>query len=500
MKRSVFTRILSIFLILIPFPYVLLRDAISINRSDPALFPLYPALQDPYILPGPPYLSYLPLVRNGNGEGDLGFYVSKQGSDSNPGTFSLPWKTIRKAANSVKPGDIVYIRGGTYQEYVSINRSGTPTQPIRFLAYPGENPIIDGENYNLPNPPNDGLLTLDGDWIEISGLEVEYSSYIGIASYGKHNTLSNVFAHHNWRDGVYLGGDYGTLQDSRIWRNSMHSEKGIEPGSSGVSASRDETDGVTEYGLIRRNVVYENWGLGINVHHSSHVTIEGNTTYDNYQANIYIHDTINVLCQRNFIYQTPDNAYMGNSGDEVGILMGEEYPNPVARDIQVINNIAYANHRNLFWYTGNEGGGMENVLFANNTFVNGSGGTSNGNSNIILDPADAPAKHINVRFENNIVYQQGDTLPVISTEAQSGITYSHNFWSKTPVQPARGTGDVTGDPLFSKIGQPYAADWFFLKTSSPAINAGLSLSEVRDDYLAHLRSGTPDMGALEYIP
>jgi hypothetical protein len=29
------------------------------------------------------------------------FFVSKRGSDSNPGTISLPWSTIQHAANSV---------------------------------------------------------------------------------------------------------------------------------------------------------------------------------------------------------------------------------------------------------------------------------------------------------------------------------------------------------------------------------------------------------------
>ena len=55
---------------------------------------------------------YLPLIQNGK----QGYYVSPSGNDSNPGTFSLPWKTINKAARSVIPGDIVYIRGGTYYE------------------------------------------------------------------------------------------------------------------------------------------------------------------------------------------------------------------------------------------------------------------------------------------------------------------------------------------------------------------------------------------------
>lgn len=436
-----------------------------------------------------PTIIYLPLISVGSSA----YYVSPQGNDSNPGTFSLPWKSIKKAANSVIPGDRVIIRGGIYNEYVIISRSGTQSQPIQLIAYPGETPVLDGQN-SIPNT-EDGLLTIHGNWVEVSGLEVRNSHYIGIALYGNHNTLTNVFVHHNWRNGIYLNGDYSTVQDSWVWRNSMHSENGVDAGSSGIAASRDEKDGITDYAVIRRNTVWENWGQGINVHHANFVYIEDNTVYDNYTANIYIHDLTNVVCQRNFIYMTPENIYMGDNGPEVGILMGEEYYPPIAKNIQVINNIAYGNHRNLFWYTGDMGGGMTDVLFANNTFVNGSGGPSGGNCNVILDPA----INVNVRFVNNIV-EQDNELPVIYTIANNGIQFSHNLWSKSPISAAKGTGDVIANPQFTRTGQPYAIDWFLLTASSPAIDAGLLLSEVTNDYLNNLRGVSPDIGAIEYTP
>lgn len=339
-------------------------------------------------------------------------------------------------------------------------------------------------------------MSIKGDWVQISGIEVKNSKYIGIGLYGKHNTVSNVFVHHSWRNGIYINGDYGIVQDSRVWRNSMHNEFGVDTGSSGIVASWDESDGITEYAVIRRNEVWENWGQGINIHHANYVTVEENTSYDNYTANIYIHDTTNVLCQRNFFYMNPNNVYMGDLGDEVGIMMGEEYSPPIAENIQVINNIAYGNHRNLFWYTGNYGGGMTNVLFANNTFVNGSGSSSNGNSNIILDPS----VNSNVRFENNIVLQENGLLPVIGTVEQPGISYSHNLWSSNPVSAASGLGDWIGDPKLSKVGQPYTINWFLLNSSSPAIDAALSLPEVFMDYFGNSRGLSPDMGAIEYIP
>lgn len=74
------------------------------------------------------------------------FYVAPTGSNSNPGTFSQPWKTIEYAANAsqVKPGDTVYIRGGIYNEYIQQGISGAPGQPITYKNYPGETPVITG--------------------------------------------------------------------------------------------------------------------------------------------------------------------------------------------------------------------------------------------------------------------------------------------------------------------------------------------------------------------
>ena len=51
------------------------------------------------------------------------YYVATNGNDANPGTLSQPWRTIQKAANTVSAGDTVYIREGTYNEYVTMKTS-----------------------------------------------------------------------------------------------------------------------------------------------------------------------------------------------------------------------------------------------------------------------------------------------------------------------------------------------------------------------------------------
>lgn len=48
------------------------------------------------------------------------YYVDgTAGNDSYPGTQSLPWRTIQKAANTLVAGDKVIVMGGIYNERVS---------------------------------------------------------------------------------------------------------------------------------------------------------------------------------------------------------------------------------------------------------------------------------------------------------------------------------------------------------------------------------------------
>ena len=90
--------------------------------------------------PPNPFTTFLPFVG-----GPPAYYVSPTGSDQNPGTISLPWKTIQKAANSAVPGSTIYIRGGTYNERVNlINRRNTSGAYITIINYPGESVILDG--------------------------------------------------------------------------------------------------------------------------------------------------------------------------------------------------------------------------------------------------------------------------------------------------------------------------------------------------------------------
>jgi len=82
-------------------------------------------------------------------------YVSPDGNDSNPGTLLQPLRTIAQARDLVRTkngtmsGDItVYVRGGTYPQTTTLTfgnaDSGNGGFYVKYMAYPGERPLITG--------------------------------------------------------------------------------------------------------------------------------------------------------------------------------------------------------------------------------------------------------------------------------------------------------------------------------------------------------------------
>lgn len=69
-------------------------------------------------------------------------FVSPEGDDDNPGTIQKPFRTIEKAASVTGPGDICYLREGTYSEVLRPVRSGERGNPVTFRSYNGERVVV----------------------------------------------------------------------------------------------------------------------------------------------------------------------------------------------------------------------------------------------------------------------------------------------------------------------------------------------------------------------
>jgi len=63
------------------------------------------------------------------------YYVAKTGDDGNVGSEASPWLTIQKAANTSVAGDIIYVKNGTYIEWIRFPNSGSAGNYITFQNY-----------------------------------------------------------------------------------------------------------------------------------------------------------------------------------------------------------------------------------------------------------------------------------------------------------------------------------------------------------------------------
>lgn len=104
------------------------------------------------------------------------YYLAPNGSDTNgDGTINNPWFSLTKAWTVVKPGDYVYMRGGTYiyDQQILKGKSGTAGNLIKVFAYSGEKPKITPiASYNPPWWPYALIEIDDGDYLHFKGLEI----------------------------------------------------------------------------------------------------------------------------------------------------------------------------------------------------------------------------------------------------------------------------------------------------------------------------------------
>ncbi|HEX3047102.1 MAG TPA: family 16 glycoside hydrolase, partial [Bacillota bacterium] len=138
-------------------------------------------------------------------------YVAPSGNDNNSGSISSPFYTIAKAVTYATAGSTIYVRGGTFNYNTTINltQSGTPTNMIKILAYPGEKPILNFSTQAYASANRAFLLT--GNYWYLKGLEICYAGDNGIKLEGNNNIIELCVFHHNGDSGIQLGFAHETV-------------------------------------------------------------------------------------------------------------------------------------------------------------------------------------------------------------------------------------------------------------------------------------------------
>jgi hypothetical protein len=483
------------------------------------------------------------------GQTNSSFYVSTTGADSNPGTQTAPWRTVQHAVDTVRAGSTVNVRGGVYEELVSIKASGNATDGyITFRSYPGETAVLDAEHFTPSG--RQGVLTIHNQsYVRIEGFEIRNFRTaehrlaplgISIMGSGSHIELLKNNVHHieqtfNGRDAPGRGGNgfgiavYGTdaktpISELVIDGNDVHN---LQTGS---SESLVVNGNVTNF-RITHNVVHDNNNIGIDVigfertapdpavdqardgvvsgNLVYNITSRGNPAYGDEQNSdgIYVDGGTRILIEQNVMHDV-----------DFGIELASEHKDRATSYITARNNLIYHAHTAGVSIGGYDPqrGHTEHCTVVNNTlYDNDTSATGSGEFQMQWNMAD------NI-FANNIVYAGPRCLMTVNksqvNKTQPPVSIDHNLyycasgskastWIET-TETVTGFDKYvasTGNDSHSRFQDPRfvdaAANDFHPRSDSPAIAAGTTdgvpVGELDLDHSQRVKSGKIDIGCYE---
>lgn len=135
-----------------------------------------------------------------NGD-DLGMgrqlFVSPEGDDAGTGELVHPWRTLDHAVEQLRPGDTLFLRGGTYRERsVAVRARGAPGAPITIANFAGEEVVIDGSFPEFQTPHNDEWTLVAAE----TGLWRSKRSYGSGTFFGKMEVAGHLYALNVYKD------------------------------------------------------------------------------------------------------------------------------------------------------------------------------------------------------------------------------------------------------------------------------------------------------------
>lgn len=415
------------------------------------------------------------------------YFVATGGSDSNLGTLTSPFRTIGKGASVLIGGDILYIRGGTYNEQLSISQSGTLANPIVVSNYNNESVVVDLQSNGHDN------VSVTGSYVTVKGLELTNSDDRCSYFHGQYMTIEDLIIHNCNGMGLYIDGQHVIADGNTVYLSSLINQDRSMPSGWGSGIKlRVGADDV----VLSNNTTYHNYGEGIAATRAKNVQIRNNYSYDNYAVNFYIDNSYNVTVEKNIATCSVNTGFERDGHAAYGYALGEEsYSGWGAQlaNIVIKNNISGYCYKGI-GYLGSDvpGGGLKNVTIAFNTLW-GSTGTE-----LSIANGGNDANTQGTLIANNIVQQ--DAGKEVWIESLSGITMSHNFWSPAaPGSPANGPGDLSGNPAFSSTPST-SPESYRLSSVSTAIGSALYINGISDDFMGMQRTSVSglDMGAMVY--
>ena len=107
------------------------------------------------------------------------FHVTADAREGGNGSRRHPWRLAAALAGpaAVRPGDTVWVHGGTYHGRFTSRLAGAASKPVIVRAYPGERVIVDGGDSH-----GNSILMIQGSYAWYWGLEIMSSDTVRISA------------------------------------------------------------------------------------------------------------------------------------------------------------------------------------------------------------------------------------------------------------------------------------------------------------------------------
>lgn len=269
-------------------------------------------------------------------------FVAPNGTPQGDGTAERPWDlaTALRPHPAIRPMDTVWLRKGLYRGNFASRIKGTVNAPVIIRAYPNERVVLDGAEDS-----RNGVLTLNGEWIWLWGIEIMNSNPIrstdlpgtstagtrgtGLAVKGPNIKVINCIIHDTGTGVTFYrdapdGEIYGTLLFNTGWRAPDRPH--------GPSMYTQNKDG---WKAIRDNVFFNSMRHNMQLYGSSQTfldnyLIQGNVNFNGRWLTGGAGPMRNIRFEENMFYgNTAEFGYINRKNENLS-ARGNYLPVPVS--------------------------------------------------------------------------------------------------------------------------------------------------------------------------
>jgi hypothetical protein len=437
------------------------------------------------------------------------WHVSGEGDDTNEGRGAdSAFRTLRKAASVVQPGDTVLVGDGIYSDegtgngsaILTLSQHGRPDAWTTWKAAPGAKPELRATGWH-------------GIFISGSYLIVDGFTLIGA---NDSLTLIDAFA-----DGILKEKNGKSYPGSPRFNTN-----GIS-----IDGRRSPANAKPHHIVIRNCVVGKHPGGGISAIEADHILIEDNVVFENAwymryagsgitTLNLWAHDDApgyHVVIQRNLVWENKtmvpwsaigklsdgngiildvtDKKASGGAANPTGITTGTPATDPNAASLNPERpdwkyRALVANNVSAF----NGGSGIHTFRTAHVDIVNN---TTYWNGSVVGYQEIFPNRSDDVVILNNVIVPRPGGR-VTSNNRNTNIRWDYNLYPAAQ-NVFVGPNDLVADPQFVRVARDLREASFALRSGSPARDSGTSeLLPDTDIQGARRPAGAgPDRGAYE---